>query len=111
MNSISKVFLVCMLISLSYSGFAMRDPTRPPDSYLNQQQQETAKKNPFVVSAIIISKERRLAVINGKTVQVDDIVDGATVMKIESDHVRLKVSNLIVTVPIFTQHTVSIPGK
>lgn len=111
MKVIGNIFLIAMLIFFTGSSFAVRDPTRPPDSLLKRQQEEAAEKNPFIVNAIIISKERRLAVINGITLQLNDTIENAKVIKIEADHVCLKTGGVIVTVPIFKQDTVGIPGK
>ena len=61
------------------------DPTRP----YNGAGSGAPAKSSFEVTAIFIAADRRLAVINGKTVGVDDIIDGARVSEILPGAVRL----------------------
>lgn len=63
------------------------DPTRPPDFHA------LAPLHPakaFHLTAILIAPHRRLATVNGLTVQVGTRVAGATVLAISPDSVRLR---------------------
>lgn len=64
---------------------SLRDPTRP---YAEPVTATTAAVR-FKVSAIFVSDERRVAVVNGQRVMQGDLVDGATVIEILSDELRL----------------------
>ena len=63
----------------------LRDPTRP---MILPGEQVTATGKPEL-SAIIISKDRRIAVISGSVVRVGDIIGNAKVVSIESNTVQL----------------------
>lgn len=83
-----------MLVALLLIGFCdvslgdeiLRDPTRPyiASEYI------TAATPRFVVNAIIVSAERRIAIVNGRRVSVGGSVGGATVIVIEKDHLILE---------------------
>ncbi len=72
----------------------LRDPTRPyavapvvrPTT---AGAVAVAKATGFSVTAILVSKKRRVAIVNGKRVSEGDKVDGATVVKILADRLRL----------------------
>jgi MSHA biogenesis protein MshK len=87
-----RKFLVTMLVGFYVSIIApaqsadtLRDPTRP---YTPPAQSGIAQKQ-FVVNAIFVSEDRRIAIINGKLVTQGDAVDGAEVIEILNDSVRL----------------------
>ncbi|MEL7450338.1 MAG: hypothetical protein AAFN78_14080 [Pseudomonadota bacterium] len=63
-----------------------QDPTRPWAS----EARSLAKAPAFTVSAILISDQRRVAVLNGRAVTAGDRVDGATVSAIGPRTVRLR---------------------
>jgi hypothetical protein len=74
--------LLIMLFFVSVSAFAqMRDPTRPPFGSLG------VDKFGIKIESIIYSKERKFAMVNGKTVYVGDIVSAFKVVAIEKDRV------------------------
>lgn len=128
-----KVFLVCLLCLLSYCAIAMRDPTRPPDAYryIEDLITSSAYENSFVLREILITKGHRLANINGKTLEVgdiiksvvsdkkdkkdqsgkDDTVVSAKVVKINDDTVDIKIGSQLIKLPLFSQDTVSAPRK
>ena len=71
---------------------ALRDPTRPYAAAPVAEPTEAraiAKVTRFSVTAILVSKKRRVAIVNGKRVSEGDQVDGATVVKILADRLRL----------------------
>ncbi len=71
----------------------LRDPTRPysaaPVVTTPTGARAIAKATGFSVTAILVSKKRRVAIVNGKRVSEGDKVDGATVVKILADRLRL----------------------
>ena len=72
----------------------LRDPTRPYSAKPVAEPTTvkgiaTAKATRFSVSAILVSQKRRVAIVNGKRVSEGDQVDGATVVKILADRLRL----------------------
>jgi MSHA biogenesis protein MshK len=81
--------IVLLLTSLSGPSLGeeiLRDPTLP---YLASE--HIAVTTPrFAVNAIIVSSDRRVAIVNGRRVGVGGSVDGATVIAIEKDHLILE---------------------
>jgi hypothetical protein len=70
----------------------LRDPTRPyavAPVATPTTASAVAKGTGFSVTAILVSKKRRVAIVNGKRVSEGDKVDGATVVKILADRLRL----------------------
>ena len=72
----------------------LRDPTRP---YLPQARELTTKPR-YAVNAIIVSTERRVAIVNGQRVGVGDTIDGATVVTIEKHQLVLEQDGTRITV-------------
>jgi hypothetical protein len=65
----------------------LRDPTRP---YTVSERAAIAAPR-FVVNAIIVSPERRVAIVNGRRVGVGASVDNATVIAIEKNELVLEI--------------------
>lgn len=81
--------LTVLLIGIPVAGLGdevLRDPTRP--YFVNEAGVPAAPR--FTVNAIIVSAERRIAIVNGRRVAVGGSVDGATVLAIEKDHLVLE---------------------
>jgi MSHA biogenesis protein MshK len=78
------------LLLASAPGLAaepLRDPTRP---YTPAERARESTPR-FVVNAIIVSPERRVAILNGRRLTVGDSLDGATVIAIEKDQLVLEI--------------------
>lgn len=86
----TSVWTVLLLLECGGTSLAsedLRDPTRPYSA-----QRATAAYAPrYKVNAIIVSDERRIAVINGKRIGVGGHVNGATVISIEERELKLDV--------------------
>ncbi len=84
----------------------LNDPTRPPASAIRIVESETggdaaaangkvagsaeqSQSALLVLSAVFVSDQGRLAIINGKRVRAGDKIDGMKVRKIGSSHVEL----------------------
>lgn len=66
-------------------GEPLRDPTRP-----YRASAATTMASPrFSVNAIIVSADRRVAIVNGRRVGIGGSIDGATVISIEKDELVL----------------------
>ena len=70
----------------AWASDGLQDPTRPWAGEARGQ----VKAPAFIVSAILISDQRRVAVLNGRAVTAGDRVDGATVSAIGPTTVRLR---------------------
>lgn len=91
----SHLLLAAMLFSATLAtGQAqeLRDPTQPSyydagdNAYLDRLKQS------FRLHSVLVSSERRVAVINGKRVQEGDRIDEARVQKISGSSVRLNLA-------------------
>ncbi len=65
----------------------LRDPTRPYSG--KPVVVVSAKDTSFRVTAIFISEKRRVAIVNGQRVSEGDRVDGASVVEILANSLRL----------------------
>jgi len=94
-----RVSIVCStlaLLAISATGFAgeaLRDPTRP----YTAREALAASAPRYKVNAIIVSDERRIAIINGKRIGVGGRVNGATVISIEKRELKLDVDGQEIT--------------
>ena len=67
----------------------LRDPTRPYAAAPVAATRKPARAAAFSVTAILLSQKRRVAIVNGQRVSEGDQVDGATVVEILADGLRL----------------------
>ncbi len=67
----------------------LKDPTRRP-LRIETGRGDAAPIAPLVLSAILFSGDRRIAIINDRSVRVGDEVDGARVLAISPDRVRIR---------------------
>lgn len=90
---ISAALLLALTPGLSQADGPLRDPTRP----YSETQGTYASPPRFVVNAIIISPQRRVAIVNGRRVVVGDTVGGATVIAIEKKQLLLELGGKRIT--------------
>ena len=94
MLTVSAVLLFGPLLTVGAE--LLRDPTRPyaagPVVVVTP-----ARAAAFSVSAILVSEKRRVAIVNGQRVSEGDQVDGATVVKILADRLRLNLHGKEIT--------------
>lgn len=88
MPDIKPVMLLAVALLAGHAASAdLNDPTRP--SYVLQSPGAQAAPTSLRVSAVFISGDRRIAVINGQRVRVGDEVAGARVSAIAKNKVTL----------------------
>lgn len=91
-----------ILMSLSFTlGVAqaqLDDPTRPPGHRLLLPGGTKATTVQFSLSSVRISSTRRTAVVNSRSVEQGDFVNGAKVIAIYPSAVKLKKNGKIFTV-------------
>jgi len=85
-NLLAAMALLISASSLSFADEILRDPTRP---YAASVPGATASAR-FMVNAIIVSADRRVAIVNGRRVGVGASVHDATIVAIEKDHLILE---------------------
>jgi len=79
------IMLLTLPTGVTHADEALRDPTRPYSLVKGIR----ASSPDFVVNAIIISPQRRVAIVNGRRVAVGGSLGAATVTAIEKDHLVL----------------------
>jgi len=90
----SNCLLVCLALLLgsatAYAKLDLPDPTKP-SSFVPQVAKSTESlAKQFKLHSVLISSQRRVAIINDKSVEVGDSVNGATVRQIEKSRVVLE---------------------
>lgn len=82
--------LVVLMPAGRGSAASLPDPTRPPQRFISPAAPGSAVPKSWQLGSILIAPQRRVAVINGRPVSVGDRVNGAKVVAIESNQVRLQ---------------------
>lgn len=93
MNPLAAVTLSALaLFALASSARAqvLADPTRPPNLTRLSPGGEIESPPGPVLQSIVLSPQRRLALINGKVASIGDRVGAATLVAIEIDSVSLR---------------------
>ena len=82
------VLLAALGAGNAFGAELLPDPTRP--ATFGAAPRAAAKAPSYSVSSVVIGSDRRLAVVNGKTVSEGDRVDGARVVAVLAGGVRLQ---------------------
>lgn len=85
-----RIFYILLLFFLTATGYALSDPTMPPNWEAPTPPLST--KN-IVLSGVFITDHKRAAVINAKTVGIGDFVLGYEITKITEQGVYFKNSH------------------
>lgn len=85
--SANLCLVTVMLLLLAGPGHALNDPMRPPFFDGSGNKENPVVNRPLLLSMILTAAERRVAVLNGQSVQVGDEVDGYRVLRIERQKV------------------------
>jgi MSHA biogenesis protein MshK len=83
--------VVCVLVVSTTAAQALRDPTRPPA--FASARAATAGKNEvpvWVLQSVLISPERRYAIINGEVVPLGGAIADAELVAINEERVTLR---------------------
>ncbi len=93
----SRLRTILMLVLALYacagvSETRISDPMRPPDAKQVKAGSSAAKKQGWWVTEVLISPERRIAVVNGRVVKVGSTINGAKVSAIYGNAVKLDVN-------------------
>jgi len=83
---------LCALACAAAAAQTLPDPTRPPAS-LTQPSEVAADTDGPVLQSILVSPQRRVAVISGRTVQEGDTIGNARVVRITDTQVFLRSGN------------------
>lgn len=107
MCKLSRLFIltVCTFGLVSFSVQAqLDDPTRPPGHRLVLPGgKKVATATRFSLSSIRISATRRTAVVNDRSVELGDTINGAKVVAINPSSVKLKKKGKVFSVKLLSQ--------
>lgn len=87
------------MIGLYSSSLSAQDPTRPP-SWMTKSTAVKMNIEVLTLQQILISKNRKVAVINEKAVSEGDMIEGAKVKEIDHDWVKVMRSGRYVTLQL-----------
>lgn len=94
--------LACSLSSVVYAE-NFRDPTRPPTSFDGGYQSGADSSSGPQLQSILVSPDRRVATISGRTLRVGDKVGDARVEKILETEVVLRSGSSVQTLKLFPE--------
>jgi len=85
-----QIALLLLVTAMPLPVAALDDPTKPPFYSAENAEIESEEATlELVLSSILISSDRRLAVINGQILKRNELIDGARVVSIEAGRVLL----------------------
>jgi MSHA biogenesis protein MshK len=94
-------WICAFVIAILYSGMSfaeLRDPTRPAD-YVDTGVESVSA---LELNAVMISPNRKIAIINGQIVKIGDEVSGSKVTSIEQNYVELEGADTKMTLFLLT---------
>lgn len=90
-RNIRSLYLASLLLMTNGLVLAqLKDPTRPPVSPSGGAIEEDNAATGWTLSSILVSPQRRVAIINGKAVTAGEILAGAKVLSISEKSVKLE---------------------
>ena len=96
--------VVCMAAASTAVAQALRDPTRPPAASAKRMAGKTEQSG-WILQSVLISPERRYAIINGEVVPVGGSVAGAELVAIAEERVTLRTPEGLRVVHLFPDVT------
>ncbi len=107
--------LLCLLISVQIVHAEFNDPMRPPAYALNKFRLQKLKNLPpaikkpvkqvkkvvFELNSILYSSERQHAIINNQLIKKGGMIEGAKLVRLRSDSVRLLSKGKIIDLEIY----------
>jgi hypothetical protein len=98
--------VVCVVVVSTTAAQALRDPTRPP-AFASAKGAITGKNEitGWVLQSVLISPERRYAIINGEVVPLGGSIAGAELVAIAEERVTLRTREGLRTLHLFPDVT------
>jgi len=82
--------LICVVTGSTAVAQALRDPTRPPPAASAGVAASRIEQSGWVLQSVLISPERRYAIINGEVVALGGSIAGAELVAIAEERVTLR---------------------
>jgi MSHA biogenesis protein MshK len=99
---LGSVILSTLIFTHNVTAQSLSDPTRPPASLRGAQEgnQQSVTSGP-ILQSVLVSPERKVAVISGQTVSLGEKYGDARVVKITESEVVLSGSTGVQTLKLF----------
>ncbi len=93
--------VVCMTAASTVPAQALRDPTRPAAASARGSGAANADRPGWVLQSVLISPERRYAIINGEVVPIGGSIAGAELVAVAAERVTLRTREGLRVVHLF----------
>lgn len=93
--------LICVVTASTAAAQALRDPTRPPPAASAKGAAGKIEQSGWVLQSVLISPERRYAIINGEVVQLGGSIAGAELIAVAEERVTLRTQEGLRVVHLF----------
>jgi MSHA biogenesis protein MshK len=88
---VPRIFVIALLAGAAAAqAQALRDPTRPPGVSVARGVSGVASRGDLVLQSVLISPERRAAIISGRVVRPGETVDGYRLIAIGAGEAVLR---------------------
>ncbi len=94
------IVVICGLLISQLLQAQLDDPTLPPNGVYSSAK-EADKPIIWHLNSVLISPQRKIAIINGQSVQIGDTVAGARIQSINETMVKLKHRGEIIRLELF----------
>jgi MSHA biogenesis protein MshK len=85
----TKIVLALVIMGFCLNTYSAQDPMRPPNWIMDSQTMSTRSIEPLTLQQILVSKNRKIAIINEKIVTEGSSIAGGKVLKISDEWVRV----------------------
>jgi MSHA biogenesis protein MshK len=92
---------VCLVAASAVPAQALRDPTRPPAAISKGAIAAHAEPSGWILQSVLISPERRYAIINGEVVPLGGSIAGAELVAVATERVTLRTPEGLRVVHLF----------
>ena len=96
--------VVCMAVASIAVAQALRDPTRPPAASAKEVSGKIEQSG-WILQSVLISPERRYAIINGEVVPLGGSIAGAELVAVAEERVTLRTREGLRVVHLFPDVT------
>ena len=96
--------LLCAVTAATGAAQALRDPTRPPAASVKGAAGKPEQSG-WILQSVLISPERRYAIINGEVVPLGGLIAGAELIAVAEERVTLRTQEGLRIVHLFPDVT------
>ncbi len=101
----ASLAVICMAAASTANAQTLRDPTRPPAIGTKGATDNKVEPSGWVLQSVLISPERRYAIINGEVVPIGGSIAGAELIAVAAERVTLRTHDGLRTVHLFPDVT------